>query len=263
MTTFDENGFLSGRIQSWIDSHRTSHCEMMDRARELNRDCHRFLDGRIANSGNGKQIATGLFFARMLELFQSIVLISERGMAATTRILERALLEANYIFMAAHRDPTFLDEYMAQHHIHKRKLVKKIRLSNSSEKAMMDLKQGATDQVLKEVEAAISQGKLRELRIEEIAKRAGCHDSYCTAYAILSQAVHTGVNDIDRYIDDKETDGRIRLKHGPSDEETLRAIALAGMTMAEALELASETFGEDRKELCEAYVKAFQSFIKV
>jgi hypothetical protein len=83
MPTFDENGFLDGRIQFWVESQRVSHRKLIERAQELNRDCHRFLDGRALSPGNGKQIATSLLFARLLELYQSIILVSERGMAAT------------------------------------------------------------------------------------------------------------------------------------------------------------------------------------
>ncbi len=46
MSTFDENGYLGGRIRLWVESQRTSHKSILERAKELNRDCHRFLDGR-------------------------------------------------------------------------------------------------------------------------------------------------------------------------------------------------------------------------
>lgn len=97
MPAFDENGFLSGRIHSWIDSQRAANKDIVDRAQELNRDCHSFLDGRAVDLGNGKQIATSLLFARSLELYQSIIVVSERGMAAETRILLRAFIEQVFI----------------------------------------------------------------------------------------------------------------------------------------------------------------------
>jgi len=263
MPTFDENGFLDGRIQFWVESQRVSHRKLIERAQELNRDCHRFLDGRALSPGNGKQIATSLLFARLLELYQSIILVSERGMAATIRILLRASLEASYHFLAIQRDPTYLNDYLNQFLIQKSKLVKRIRQSTSSEIEMQSLRQGASERVLEEVEQAIRKEKARAISIEEVAKRAGCHNSYLTAYAVLSHAVHTGASDIDHHIQvndvTKETEG---FKYGPSESETVRAICLSGTTLAEALELVSQNFGEDRTALCVAHKEAFQSFLE-
>lgn len=260
MTTIDENGFLDGRIQFWIDSQRASHREILERAQELNRDCHRFLDGRAVNLGDGKQIATSVLFARVVELYQSIILASERGMGATTRVLSRAFLEACFHFFAIQRDSKYLNDYLNQFLIQKRKLLRRIRRSKSPQ--MESLRQAATDQLLADTEKAIQEKGAREITIEAVAKRAEMLDTYFTAYAILSHAVHTGASDIDHHIrindETKETEG---FKYGPSEEETVRAICLSGMTLAEALELASHTFGEDRKVLCTAHKDAFQSLL--
>ena len=260
MTGIDENGFLSGKIQSWIDSQRASNRDIIERVQELNRDCHRFLNGRAVDLGDEKQVATSVLFARVVELFQSIILVSDRGMAATTRILSRAFLEACFHLFASQKDSGYLNDYFNQFLIQKRKLVRRIRQSTSPQ--MESLRRGATDQVLEETEKAIREKGARDISVEEIATRAGMHDTYLTAYAILSYAVHTGASDLDHHVrindETKETEG---FKYGPSQEETVRAICLSGMTLAEALELVSRTFGEDRKALCTAHQEAFQSFL--
>ena len=46
MVAYDENGFLGGLIQEWIEAHRKSYGPVFVLAQELNRECHRFLDGR-------------------------------------------------------------------------------------------------------------------------------------------------------------------------------------------------------------------------
>jgi hypothetical protein len=260
MTMYDENGFLEGRIQSWIKSQRASRRDIIKRAQELNRDCHRFLDGRAVDLGDGKQIATSVLFARILELYQSILVVTERGMAATTRILFRAFLEACFHFFAIHRDSTYLNHYLNQSLIQKRSLIRRIRQSESSQ--METLRQAATDPLLEQTEKAIRDLGAQAISIAEVAKRAEMYDIYLTAYAVLSHAVHTGASDIDHHIliNDvtKETEG---FKYGPSDEETVRGICLSGMTLAESLNLASESFGEDRKALCTAHKEAFRSFL--
>lgn len=259
--SFDENGYLEGRIQSWIESQRASQKDIFGRAQELNRDCHRFLDRRAVDLGNGKQVATFLLFARSLELYQSIIVVSERGMAAATRILFRGFLEASFHFFALQRDPTYLKDYLDQFLIQKRKLLRRMRQSKSA--LVKDLRQAATDQLVEETETAIKEAGAREVSTAEVAERAQMHDLYLTAYAVLSHAVHTGVSDIDHHIQvndvTKETEG---FKYGPSESETRRAICLCGMTLAEALELVSQDFGEGRKALCAAHKEAFRSFLE-
>ncbi|THJ25442.1 MAG: hypothetical protein CAF45_001115 [Nitrospira sp. CG24E] len=260
MIAMDENGFLDGRIQFWIDSQRTSHRDIIERAQELNRDCHRFLDDLAVDLGNGKQVVTTVLFARVVELYQSIIIVSGRGMAATTRILSRAFLEACFHFFAIQRDSEYLNDYLNQFLIQKRKLLKRIRRSESPH--MEHLRKAATDELLLETDWAINEEGGREISIEEVAKRAEMVDTYFTAYAVLSRAVHSGISDIDNHIyanaETKEFEG---FKYGPSSEETVRAICLSSMTLAEALELASRTFGEDRKALSAAYKEEFQSFL--
>ncbi len=127
---------------------------------------------------------------------------------------------------------------------------------------MQNLREGASDQVVREIDQAIKDRTAKKVSIADVAKRAGSYDSYLTAYAILSYSVHTSAYDLEHHfqVNDvtKQTEG---FKYGPSDLETVRAICLNGMAMAEVLELVSQEFGEDRKAVCEAHTKVFQTFL--
>lgn len=260
MGTTDENGFLAGRIHSWSVSQRVAYRDMFERAHELNRDCHHFLAGRAIMLDKPKVVVASLLFARSLELFQSIVVVSERGMAAATRILLRGFLESSFQFFAIQRDPTYLDDYLDQFLIQKKKLLRRIRQSNSPN--VESLRQAATDQLLQDTENAIRDAKASPISTEEVAKRDQMHDTYLTAYAVLSHAVHTGVSDIDHHIQvntvTKETEG---FRYEPSEEETRRAICLSGLTLADALELVSQNFEENRSALCVGHREAFKGFL--
>jgi hypothetical protein len=94
MTTYDENGFLGGRIDSWVEENQEAHKAVFDRAKELNRDSHSFLDDRLIDLKNEKQLVAYVLFARMIELYQSIIIVCERGMTTPSRILFRSLVEA-------------------------------------------------------------------------------------------------------------------------------------------------------------------------
>ena len=179
-------------------------------------------------------------------------------MAAATRILLRAFIEANFHFFALQRDPTYLEDYLDQFLIQKKKLLQRIRLSKSSRRrACGRLPPINCFRKPRRPSQTQKHGTFQQRRW---AKRAQMHDIYLTAYAVLSHAVHTGVSDIDHYIRinhaTNETEG---FKYGPSEVESVRVICLSGMTLAEALEIVSRDCGENRAALCAAHKEAFQS----
>lgn len=249
MCTFDENGFISGRIQHWIDDHQTRHEVIFSTALDLNRECHKFLSGRSVDLGSELQLTTSVLFARMLEIYQAILIVIGRGMTSAGRVLFRTYLEAFFYFAAIHRDPHFLKEYLNQFHVRRRSFVNRLR--NSTSPGLEHLRKPLTDDLIVEIKQTMDQEKISKISVEKAAEKAGLHDIYLTAYAILSGAVHTNAADLESHLDYDEQENAIRgFKYGPSDEETRRIVGLASMTMAEALGTISQTFGEDRTEMC-------------
>ena len=257
MAVYDENGFLGGLIEQWVESHQESFVEIFALAKELNRECHRFLDGRSVDPGSELQITTAVLFARMLELYQAIVLVVDRGMAAPARILFRAFLEAFFHFSTIYRDCEYLDVYLKQFHVQRKALVYRIR--NSKLPLLEGLRQLVDESLLSEIKETIKQEGARKVSIEEVAKKANLYEIYVTAYAVLSRAVHSSPSDLEshlRYNAEKEVIEGFR--YGPCAEETARAICLAGMCMIEALEQISNMFEEDRRESCSKLKESFQ-----
>jgi len=240
--------------------HQACHQEIFSRAQELNCDCHRFLDGRSINLDDQKQIVTSVLFARIVELYQSIIVVSKRGMTAPTNILFRSLLEAYFHFAAIEKDPDYLNDYINLFHIQRKTLVNKIH--NSSSPQLENLRQKIDDQLVVGIQRVIDEEGARRINVEEVARRAGLHDIYLTTYALLSRAVHTSASDLESHIQcnkaTKEIEG---FKYGPSEKETARVICLSGMAVSDALEWVSCTFGEDRKDLSTSHKEALQTLL--
>jgi Family of unknown function (DUF5677) len=260
MPSYDENGFLNGRIDSWIEENQAAHRDILDRANELNRDCHRFLDGRSIDSSDERQIVTCVLFARMVELYQSIIIVSERGMTTPSRILFRSFIEAFFHFSAIHKDSDYLKEYLDQLHIKRKRLTNSLR--NSSSPELEGLRQSIDDQLVAEIKQAIEEDEIKEIKVKDSAERAGLLDIYKTVYAVLSSAVHTSASDLESHICfNKDTKEIEAFKYGPSVQETARAICLSGLWIAKALEIVSGIFDEDRKEICLSHTEAFQALL--
>jgi len=260
MTSYDENSFLSGRIDSWIEENQAAHREIFDRAKELNRDCHSFLDDRLIDLKNEKQLVAYVLFARMIELYQSIIVVSERGMTTPSRILFRSFIEAFFHFAAIHKDSSYLDEYLNQFQINRKSLANSIR--NSSSPELENLRQAVTDDLVDNIRQGIEEEGVKKISTIESAERAELLPVYHTAYRVLSGAVHTSVSDLESHLSFNEDLKEVEaVVYGPSQKEVARSICLSGLSLAEALETVSETFDEDRKELCASHTEAFQALL--
>lgn len=105
MSALDEDGFLGGRIEAWIREHRASHKDLLTLAEALNRESHVFLNERAVTISDTKRLTSIVLFARMMELYQSVLLVVYRGSRSGTRVLFRAFLEAFFISQRSTKMP--------------------------------------------------------------------------------------------------------------------------------------------------------------
>lgn len=256
MSLYDENGFLGGKVIDWIQQHRESQKSVLRLAQQLNRESHTFIDGRAVTVSDTYKLTTIVLFTRLLELYQGVLLTVDRGMRAPTRIMFRAFLEGFFHFAAIHKDPAYLNDYLDQFEYQRKALVNRIR--RTTDPALESLRQPISVELVEE----IGKIEVRRISIEEVAQRGGWHNVYVTAYTMLSRAVHSSAADLEAHLEyDAKEQRVVGFRYGPTDEETLRTVCLAGMTMAEALKEISEDFTEDRRELCDGLKDSFQSLL--
>lgn len=260
MCRIDENGFLEGRIYGWIADHRDRYAVLFTAIRELNQECHRFLDGRAVDVTSELHKTTSVLFARLMELFQGMFMAVEHGMMSVGRILFRAHLEAFFYLMAIYRDPTFLEQYLDQLHVYRKTLVN--RICKSSAPSLAALREVLDENLALEIDKTVKEQGIRRLTAEDAARRADLHAVYATAYAVLSGAVHTTAWNLESHLDyDDEAQAIRGFKYGPSDSDTEKLLGLAAMGMAEALETISSIFGEDRSQLCMRFKNQFEAVL--
>jgi len=256
MTLYDENGFLGAKLDDWIVQHRESHRAILTLALELNRECHRFIDGRSVDLSDTNQLTNAALFARLMELYQSVLLTVDRGMRAPTRILFRAFLECFFHFAAIHNDPEYLEVYLDQVEVQRKKLVNRIR--RTTDPGLENLRQPIGPELIQEIGDIDVSG----ISIAEVATRAGWHSVYVTVYELLSRSVHSNAGDIEAHLEcDRAGREIISLRYGPTDAETARTIGLAGMTMADALNDIARDFSEDLSEQCTKLKRSFESLL--
>jgi len=257
MTLVDEDGFLRGQIHGWEAQHRSANEELFSLAETLNRECHSFIGRHEVGTFESHQLTTMVLFVRLLELYQGVVLQVSRGLRAPSRILFRAFLEAYFHFEAIHNDPTYLLVYLDQFELERKKLIKRIR--RTTDASLEDLRRPIDATLIAEIESINVPG----ITVEEVAKRAGRHSMYVTAYAILSRAVHSSAADIeDHLVLDDKRNAIVGFRYGPSELETVRTLGLIGVSLAEVLEQMGKDFNEDMTLVTNPLRVSFESHLR-
>jgi hypothetical protein len=151
------------------------------------------------DGGNRQHVLAACLFARTLSNAQAAVILLGRGMEPQTRAMLRTTLESLFALAAVVTDPALADRFTFAHHIEQRRMFFGAREWTSPE-----LKEraaaAATDDKLKEIEAHISETEAKKISAEALAKAAGLHEWYLTAYGLLSWAVHSTVGDLERHV---------------------------------------------------------------
>lgn len=201
MSTFTDEGFLSANMDEWSRECSSRHSEWFALCREFNQYCMQLLP-RLAHKNRQQHLAVALF-VRLLSLFQSSIILTERCMVNETKIQLRAMMEALFTLRAITIDETMAERYYDNNILEKLKNLRRYKHYGSD--AL--LKGLDLDKRIDELDRMKRQKGIVPLTTETLAKKAGLSDFYVSAYPVLSWTTHSNVIDIGQYI------------HGKSDEE--------------------------------------------
>lgn len=243
MLVLDENGFLSGAVDGWVAKHRDVNRVDVADAEELNRICHRFLSGRCVQLDDTRQLVVSVLFVRMMELYQSVLLLTYRGMRSASAVSFRALIEAHFHFEAIAKDPTYLDEFLNQFHIDRFRLGSGIATSESE--SLAELREYFTKERLNAAKQDKEAAGAKKITTADAAKRGGNEGIYRTAYALLSAEVHTSARSLESHLQCDESGEVTGLRYGPDEANYHRQLGLSVIIITEALEEVCRVLGAD------------------
>jgi Family of unknown function (DUF5677) len=251
-------GIFSAKGKAWAQAHRERHKQAFAACEALICDCHSALHGKPAN-GNLQQLLVSLLFARCLEHFQSSVLLLEYGMVPSAKAVLRALCEAMFAACAISRDESVAETYVASIlRQHQRRLNKAL---NSEGKELAVLRVSATPAAMAKLRDQIAASGAREVKSEELAKIGGVHDWYLTVYAMLSDAVHTSVQDLTRYFERGPDGSFVGLLYGSSDREADRLLALGALGMVNARGALGDVYRENTNSFIDKHEAVFRKLV--
>lgn len=247
MSPLEQHGFVGEQIKEWITKIRSDHSDLFDLAVDTNKLCQKTMFELDAHSHHGQEVTIASLYLRSLSTFQGVVLLSERSMIPQARILARALLETVFTLCAICKKSELVNVFINEDKKKRLKFLRKFRKFHGG-KFPDDAKPDEIEKLEKDLQADVERGKIEIRKTEEWASDAGLTELYLTAYALLSDSVHTKVNDLERHIATNEKGEIVEFKWGPDDSELDDVLPLGLETMIIALQSTIDFFRSQRDE---------------
>lgn len=213
----NDTGFLSPETAAWIAKHRREAPQAFRIADDLNRAGVKALYASPPRDDK-QQLLVALLFARLLELYQSTLVLTERGSISAARSLLRVMCEASFYIRACAKDAAFIDEYVQDDRIRQKQLIDALTAIPPEANAVAaeileDLKRQAA-----ELRSQIKADKQGALKAIDTAERADLLDFYRLFFVPYSNSVHSAVRDLNTHVVENAKGDIASLKWGPDSE---------------------------------------------
>lgn len=216
MTKIETDGFLSEESERGKKQIVEKYKDAFDFAENLNRFCMKFLNSLKIDWEDNFHLIVNTLFLRVVENYQAIYFVLERGMPAPAKVLTRANLETLFILAAFQRKPDLLKCYLDQYDEgHKRNLKAALQFKNENLKAI--IKKANIEKVYVKKKKDLKDRELNILKPKQWAIEAQLEDFYNLYYTMYSNAVHSNLIALSDNVD--ELPDKIDISFGPSDRE--------------------------------------------
>jgi len=241
-----ELGFLSPAVADFPAKYRDMAKGYFDMAEEFSRIgqtvAKRSMDAAPDNHRDPIVMATVLLL-RTLQSFQGTIVLCERGMATEARMVLRSCFENSFCLAALADDAPKMMAAFESDEKHTQKALTKFISQSDDRMQHLDAK---TRKALRTAASNADQvwGKVKQLAIDDIAKKSAYADSYL-AYRVLSaDASHPSHRSLDRFFD-RKGDEEWDFTLGPQPAEIVAdTINLGCLALGETLVAFTEFVGD-------------------
>lgn len=178
---FEVDGFLSD-LSNVIAVNNREYADRFQFARDLNRLGMRILYQTAAAESVSADWISLVLLGRALQAFQAAILLLERGMVPDASGSARHVCEALIVAGGLRADETLPQRIVSAYELHKKKMGHAILAS----KDLLDLFNPDTLSSVRARVESLGDKKLDDLKLEQIAMKAGLLDVYTMYYRQLS-----------------------------------------------------------------------------
>lgn len=244
------SGFLSGAGQAEAQRLSMILKPLVDHVESAINLCHSGLSsvprfGQVTGIEKQKAISC-VMLARMLEISESMVVLSKGGFSVEVMASLRNFLEAYFIFGNVCKDPSFVPQYLNTDLKVREKLM---NVADKHKEAPFEqLKNYATNDVRDELKAQITSVGASESNSYEYANNVRCAAIYDSIYRIASAATHSTPRSLAAYVTANEDGEIIELYRRPQLNDIPASLYIMGDLLLNVRSAFDELFDIDASD---------------
>jgi len=242
----NDEGFLSPEIDLFEKNIEIEYSYILDKIKSYNIFFQQTAFEMKVGENDLVHWCLLALYIRALSMYQTIILISKKGIINEANILVRSLLEIQYIIIALSKYPILVKEYLGQEAIEMKRILK------NSKKWMDKIPKKITlseiENKLKDIEKEIGIHNLKKFTIKDFAISADLLLEYEINYGIFCLTGHSNIYDIKKHfvVDDK---GIISsFNWGPNKNNLNTTLQISTETMFRILSSLRDAFQLDIEE---------------
>lgn len=214
MSTIEAEGFLSKQAAEGSAVFRERFKDLFYLAEDANRVCVAALrTAKLADIENSKLVVY-LLTIRVVESFEAVILLMERGMLAQAKMVIRPILEAMFSLGAIQKDESLVKKYFdTQNKAHLDLLKSTTRWKDPILRALSQERGFEKQYINKKQE--LKESPVEALRPYEWAEAAGYEDLYHVYYVYYASFTHSNLSALEDHLD-RDSEEKVEASFGPT-----------------------------------------------
>lgn len=197
--SFNESGFLGVQAFEIESDVYQNNKKLFKFAFEVNSFMNQNMYKLDVDSNNIQELTVACLFIRIMNSYQSTLLLARKGLVSDAKAMLRILIETLLLQKACAEDKQFAVEYIKSSEARRLKLMNIIK--NDENKVFKDFIEPNSAEEMARLKEYVELEKIPdEYKAFELAKKTNLTSIYDYAYRSLSNEVHISPNTLEKYI---------------------------------------------------------------
>jgi hypothetical protein len=240
---FNERGFLGTAVLEFVSHVEKKYSELFELCYRANELAQAVKHDFKVNNADGQQVLVVTIFVRILNGFQSVVLLARMGLGTDAQVVARGALEALFVLKLLCEDKDFVSEYVKSDKANQLKLFRVAAVSKSPN--LSEVRKVATPEAIAKLAKEVDDQNCRAINVEETARRGKLDHLYETEYRLLSLETHASPRAMEKLVEIGRNEEVAGFRTKPTDQDIVMVLTIATETLLIAVESTTKLLGVD------------------
>jgi hypothetical protein len=241
---FDQRGFLGEQMGSISQGIYNEYRELFDLCYDLNEFAQKLKFLFILNKEDSQEVAASCLFVKVLNGFQSAVLLYKNGLSVEGRVIIRTVLESAFILKSICDNKEYAEDFVMMDNKDRERFGKAIN-DKKNEDIFKAVKEEIPESLYADIKKENKEKGIKIIPVEEWAKRAEMEEFYQCAYRLLSLDIHTNPRALETYMNLDENMNIINIGMSPNIEGISENLLISSSMALISIESLSKLFSID------------------